>query len=88
MIQDALGLNGEGAREVKTALREATRECAKLVYLKTEDLAETVEHYEAHLAGQEQDFTDDGLVNRLAEYTRGREFLIGSLLMHCFERSA
>jgi hypothetical protein len=63
-----------------------TRECAKLLYITPDALSKLTRRYEAHLAGQEAEFEEINLVNRIAEYRTGREFLIASLLLYCLER--
>jgi hypothetical protein len=87
VIHDALGLTLKGVEEVRNALRDMTRECAKLVYTTPDALSKLTRRYEAHLAGQEQEFEEITLVNRIAEYRTGREFLIASLLLYCLERT-
>ncbi len=87
VIHDALGLTLQTIEEVRSALRDMTRECAKLVYISSDALSEFTRHYEAHLAGQEPEFEEINLVNRIAEYRTGREFLIASLLLYCIERT-
>jgi hypothetical protein len=73
---------------IRSALGNITRDCAKLVHVTPDALSELGRQYEAFLAGKGQQFTEIGLINRIAEYRRGREFLIASLLIHCLERTA
>jgi hypothetical protein len=64
-----------------------TRDCARLVRITPHALSELSRRYEAFLAGKETRFEEISLINRIAEYRRGREFLIASLLMYCLERT-
>jgi hypothetical protein len=87
VIHDALGLTLQSVEEVRSALRDMTRECARLVHITPDALSKLTRRYEAHLAGQEPGFEEMDLVNRIAEYRTGREFLIASLLLYCLERT-
>jgi hypothetical protein len=87
VIHDALGLTPKSVEEVRGALRDTTRESAKLVYITPDALSKLTRRYEAHLAGEEPGFEEIDLVKRIAEYRTGREFLIASLLLYCLERT-
>ena len=87
VIHAAVGLDQPSAAQVRSALGDMTRDCAKLVHITPEALSRLGRHYEAFLAGKESRFEEISLVNRIAEYRRGREFLIVSLLVYCLERT-
>jgi hypothetical protein len=87
VIHDALGLTLQNVEEVRSAIRDMTRECAKLLYITPDALSKLTRRYEAHLADHESEFEEINLVNRIAEYRTGREFLIASLLLYCLERT-
>ena len=88
VIHDALGLALQSVEEARIALRNMTRECAKLVCITPDALSTVTRHYEAYLAGQDARFEEINLINRIAEYRKGREFLIASLLFCCLEGTA
>jgi hypothetical protein len=87
VIHDAIGLDKPTAAQVRSALGDMTRDCAKLVHITPDVLSNLSRRYEAFLAGQEQRFEEINLVNRVAEYRGGRGFLIASLLVYCLERT-
>jgi hypothetical protein len=87
VIRDATGLDRSDPREIRNALGDMTRDCARLVRITPHALSELSRRYEAFLAGKETRFEEISLINRIAEYRRGREFLIASLLMYCLERT-
>jgi hypothetical protein len=87
VIHDAARLDQPTAAQVRSALGDMTRDCAKLVHITPDALSKLSRRYEAFLAGKESHFEEINLVNRIAEYHRGREFLIASLLVYCLERT-
>jgi hypothetical protein len=87
VIHAAVGLDEPSAAQVRSALGDITRDCAKLVHITPDALSKLSRSYEAFLAGKEPRFEEINLVNRIAEYRRGREFLIASLLVYCLERT-
>lgn len=87
VIHDAAGLVQPTAAQLRSALGDMTRDCAKLVHVTPDVLSILSRHYEAFLAGKESRFEDVILISRVAEYRRGREFLIATLLMYCLERT-
>lgn len=88
VIHDAIGLALQSIEDARTALRNMNRECAKLVDITPDALTTLTRRYEAHLAGQDARFEEINLINRIAEYRKGREFLIASLLLYCLERTS
>ena len=87
VIHAAAGLDEPTAAQLRNALGEMTRDCAKLVHITPDALSILTRRYEAFLAGDEPRFEDVILINRVAEYRRGREFLIAALLAYCLERT-
>jgi hypothetical protein len=87
VIHAAVGLDQPTAAQLRSALADMTRECAKLVHITSDALSLLSRRYEAFLAGKEPRFEDVILINRIAEYRRGREFLIAILLTYCLERT-
>jgi hypothetical protein len=87
VIYDTTGLDQPTAAQLRSALGDMTRDCAKLVQITPDALSTLSRRYEAFLAGKEPHFEDVILVNRIAEYRRGREFLIATLLVYCLERT-
>ena len=87
VIHDAAGLDQPTSERARSALGEMTRDCAKLVHITPDALSKLSRRYEAFLAGKEPRFDEINLLNRVAEYRRGREFLIASLLVCCLERT-
>lgn len=87
VIHDAAGLDQPTEAQVRSALGDMTRDCAKLVHITPDALSKLSRRYEAFLSGKEPRFEEINLVNRIAEYRRGREFLIASLLVYCLERT-
>ena len=88
VIRDAAGLDQPLADQVRSTLADMTRNCAKLVHIAPDALSKLSRRYEAFLAGEVTRFEEINLINRIAEYRGGREFLIASLLMYCLERTA
>jgi hypothetical protein len=87
VIHAAAGLDEPTATQLRNALGEMTRDCAKLVRITPDALSTMSRRYEAFLTGDEPCFEDVILINRVAEYRRGREFLIAALLVYCLERT-
>ena len=87
VIRDATGLDRSDLAQIRNALGDMTRDCAKLVRITPSALLELSRRYEEFLAGEDTRFEELFLINRMAEYRRGREFLIASLLMYCLERT-
>jgi hypothetical protein len=87
VIHDAAGLDQPTAAQLRSALGDMTRDCAKLVHITPDALSNLSRRYEAFLAGKDVSFEEVNLINRIAEHRRGREFLIASLLLYCLERT-
>jgi hypothetical protein len=87
VIHAVAGLDQPTAAQLRSALGDMTRDCAKLVHITPDALSTLSRHYEAFLAGKQSRFEDVILLNRIAEHRRGREFLIATLLVYCLERT-
>lgn len=87
VIHAAAGLDQPTPAQLRNALGDMTRDCAKLVHITPDAISILSRRYEAFLAGKEPHFEDVILINRIAEYRRGREFLIATLLVYCLERT-
>ena len=72
VIHAAAGLNEPTAAQLRSALADMTRVCAKLVHITPDALSILSRRYEAFLAGKEPRFEDVSLINRIAEYRRGQ----------------